>query len=324
MNTISSTIVMASLAGLATACLDPLTSDEAPAPASLLLPAGSLVPSGYLDDAVAQQIANNDGVESGVVPLLKGFSEGGPIRYWDFGESVDFATPIFILADKRGMETDAYVRLDHLPIIDSIPGDLNYSPFWAFFHVEVTDVYQGELITSVAAMEEAQELGLILAPVPEGRAKNCPLVAEDVTLQISTAEPRPPSQLYWRGQMLNYYDFGWTPELVSARVPELPMYTLRRVGEELLSEVVQGIDLTGDSDLSDTNNIFPKAVGSEGYSQLARVTEVVLPTAYQSIDSAMNDEVADFQSEPDIFNSLVTVTIDKTEVLRNLPQEPSQ
>jgi len=135
------------LALAVSACLGPQVSDEV-VTRGLILPASAVVPSIDDDPAEAAEIAANDGVD-GVVPLLSAFSAGAAVRYYDFGPTVDFAAPGYVLIRRVGETIEV---LPHPIVIGAIPGDAGYSPFLRHQLVEVTGAYRGEIFPSVASI----------------------------------------------------------------------------------------------------------------------------------------------------------------------------
>jgi hypothetical protein len=303
-------------------CLDPLVGDE-PGLRGLVLPAGSEVLSAHDDPTIERLIEDGDGVE-GVVPLIHGFAAGQPVVYWDFGPSPDVAAPLFMLVRE---EEGALVPVDHPTIIDEIPGDPDYSPFWAVLTVKVTDRYDGELLTSFAAVQEAEQLGLIEPPQLQPRAVNCPAVARDVTLEVGGgAEPvAPAAHFFWRGMTVDYYDFGPFAVEPGERPAASPRYVLRREGGEPLSEIVRGVDITGDGDRNDTNDVFPARADQDGFSPLCRTVSVAVAAATMSIDSSGDETMAAISRATDLFDpdavDGTVIAFDETEDLRNCPQQ---
>jgi hypothetical protein len=303
-------------------CLDAQVSDEPGLP-GLILPAGSAVPSAHDDSSIDRQIDDNDGVGE-VVPLISGFAGGEPVAYWDFGPAPEFAAPIFVLvAEDAGGEL---APIAHPTIIDAIPGDPAYSPYWTLLLLKVTAVYQGELLTSFAAVQEAEQLGLVEAPLLQEEAVNCPAVASGVTLELGGgAELPPPSAFYWQGMTVSYYDFGRFALERSAVVPADARYLLRREGSEPLSEVVRGVDMTGDGDATDTNDVFAHRAGQPDFSPLARTVDVAVAAATDSIDTSGDQTQAEIRAatqlfDPDAVEDTV-VGFTETDELRNLPQQ---
>lgn len=307
----------------AAGCLDPMVSDELGG-ALLVLPAGSEVPNAHDDPAIDKQIADFDGVDE-LVPLIGAFAGGAVTHYWDFGSTPEFAIPLFRLIRK---DAEGNVELiDHLPIIDAIPGDAGYSAFWAIFFVEVTDAYDGEVIPSFAAVEEAQRLGILKAPDAPTFSINCPVVARGVTLEVGGGNPPIEHNgiFFWQGQTVEYFDFGVMPLVNGTAAPEERIYVLRREGEEPLSEPLRGVDITGDGDIGDSNNIFSAVRSDPDYSPLARIVNVALDKNYSSIDTSQDESDAEITRSVQIFNPEpvpgVVVAYESTESLRNCPQQ---
>jgi hypothetical protein len=165
------------------------------------------------------------------------------------------------------------------------------------FEVKVTAAYAGQLLTSSTCLEEAERDGLVEAPKPLGMAVNYPIVAADVRLDTGSGTPLPAADVfYYEHHTVAYFDFG---ELAITRSVELtpsPRYVLRRNGEEPLSEPIRGVDMDGDGDVVDSNDILPAA----GTPLCQRVDVVVTPTT-ASIDTSRDDAVADLTSEPQLF-----------------------
>ncbi len=302
-------------------CLEPLV-DDAPGGSGEILPAGAEVPSAHDDPLINEQIAAADGVD-GVIPRISGFADGAPIHYWNFGPAPSFAAPLFVLARRDGEEL---VPIAHNTIIDSIPGEGGYSPYWAVLMVEVTDAYAGELLTSVAAVQEAERRGLVLPPVQQAFGVNCPVVAREVALDVGAGMPLPPpTRFYWRGHTINYYEFGPMPLVDRSGVTASPRYVLRREGGEPLSEVDRGVDMTGDGDTTDTNDIFVATAEASQRSPHCRRVDVVVRENVASIDTSGDETDAELRAATQLLNpapvAANVVSISPTEDDRNCPQQ---
>ncbi len=321
------TAFVTALAALTAAgCLDPRVSDEPGLP-GLILPAGSLVPSAHDDRTIDRQIGQNDGVD-GQIPLIHGFAAGEPIAAWDLGPAPEFAAPLFVLVrDAGGGEIEP---VDHPSIIEAIPGDAGYSPYWAVLEVKVTELYSGELLTSFAAVQEAERLGLVEAPVQKDEAVNGPVVARGVSLEVGGEAGllAPPSRFFWEGLSVDHYDFGPTAIEDRAVVPVRSRYVLHREGREPLSEVVRGVDITKDGDLNDTNDIFTDRAGQDDFSPLCRTVEVAIAQGTEAIDTFMDQSMSAIRAATDLFDpdavEGIVIGFQETDQLRNCPQQRTE
>lgn len=304
----------------AVGCLDPLTDDEL-GPSGFILPAGASVASAHDDPAIERQIDQNDGVGD-VVPLVHGFAGGGPVAFRDFGPAPDVAAPLFVLVREGAGGRE---RIDHPTIIDAIPGDPGYSPFWAVLEVPVTDAYGGELITSFAAVQEAERLGLVEAPRQTGAAVNCPVVGGGVTVEVGGGDAvRANARFFWQGRTVDYFDLGEMPLEAGSRVAEGLRYVIRRRGDEPLSEPVRRVDLTGDGDRDDSNDVLA-GTGQEGGSPLCRAVDVVVEAGTEAIDTFADQTMSAIRAETDLFDPEpiegVVVAYEETEDLRNCARQ---
>lgn len=325
-------------------CLDPQVDDDVPL-RGLVLPPGTDVESIYDDPEIAQQVADADGVDQ-LIPYRTGFTNGSPMRYWDFGPAPQNAAPIFALY--YGDLDGEWDFASDINIVDSIPGDPAYTPFWSIFLFKVTDTYQGEVIPSFAAIEEAIELGLLEAePLGLEAYSNCPIVHRDVRLEVGLDGDGDdadggrdgllaPIPVYYRGMKASYFDFARAP-IHGPRglddgidVPISPHFVLGRLGEPPLSEARRGVDITTDGDLRDTNDIFGDSLAESTYTPLRRSWLVTVPPAYNSIDTSQDDSVADFDDLADIFSDTdplvavpgnVVAFEDEGQPARNMPMQ---
>ncbi len=212
MITRASMIVAAASLGAGGCTLDPLVDDDA-AVSVHLLPPGSDVPSVSDDPELVYQILVHDGLDDGplaeaggVVAPKDGFAGGLPIRYWSFGTSPKIGAQLYVLVENTD---DGPQRIAlHPYLVDSMPGDAGYSPFRRIQHVYVTDLYDGELITTMRALSDAVELGLVWAPVTTTTWMNAPMVAPGTTLEVGRPEPEEPFEVYAGGYRVPMFVFG--------------------------------------------------------------------------------------------------------------------
>jgi hypothetical protein len=286
------------------ACLEPQVSDDVARP-DLVLPPGTTVPSLYDDPAVSDQI-DAHGVPPGTIVLRAAFSAGAPAAYWDLGPTTDVVAPIYFLVDP----TASGAPLPVPPVVDKIPGDPGYSPFWVVFNVPVTSKYGGQVFPSLDAITEGVRQGL-LQPPKRGRTGVHYAVASTQALLRSpaggTATIGPTAHFYYRGKHGLFFDFGLVP-LADDRVHAIPqnLYRLRREGGEPLSEPERGVDMDGDGDTDDTNDVLamPGAAPAVEVSSLCRVVSVTVAPTTASIDTTGSQTRSSIMSESDLFSSV--------------------
>lgn len=339
------------------ACVDPLSEDDVPPrdvifdwdPEEYERPTPREVEASShgwgVDPSIGTTIDDNDGIDDpdDVVRRLSGFSANSRIWYWDFGWSPTFAAPLWKLVNPFS-EGDEIVPIDHPLIWDVVPGDTAYSPYWQIYTVAVTDKYAGERIISKRGLDEAIRLGLVLPPQPTDTYANCPVVDEGVRMQVRPdsfpgweEEPCPGSEettciaphwAYYKGVRVFYFDTnGGLPLQHDEELEVADVYELRRESEALpLSEPVRGVDITGDEDALDTNDVFEATPCVEGYSPVHRTTEVFVAADYASIDTAADETEADVRQVSDLFSGTgvpraIVRGVEELEGLQNLAVE---
>jgi len=307
-------VKLAALLILCAGCLGPRVSDELEEEGAGILPAGSIVPSadGTPLDAT---ISMKDGL-AGTVPRRSVFAGGAPAHAWDLGNAPDFAMPVFVLVRETAPGT--YEELDHPPIADSIPGKPTYSPFASIFYVEVTDAYAGEILTSTYAVQEAVDRGLVAAPYVAKEGMHAPIVGSDVMLDTGAAPLAPATRMYWNGVAVRFYDFGEFELPDGVHVAAAPRYVLRRDGSEPLSEPIREIDMDGDGDTLDSNDVYDVSIDSPR----RRTINVAVPPSTASIDTSKDERVADLKDATQLFDPAPTSTVlafEATDEYRDLP-----
>jgi hypothetical protein len=189
--------------------LDPLVEDD-PAASVHVLPPGSEVPRIDDDPELVHQITVHDGLDDGdleeaggVVARETGWADGQEVHFWAFGNAPRTAALAYLLVDASGERIDG-----HPWVLDSIPGDPAYSPFRKLQHVVITDLYDGEVLPTVRALEDAVELGLVDEPVPTGRWVDAPVVPPGTTLDVGRDTPDAPIEAYAGGYRVDLFVFG--------------------------------------------------------------------------------------------------------------------
>ena len=271
-----------------------------------VLPAGAEVPWVDDDPVRAQLLYDADGVDR-YIPLRSGFAGGQSVHFWSFGPAPAATIPVWVFGHLGADES--FEGVDHPSLFDAIPGDPGYSPFWEMTLVPLTDAYDGEQITSVDALFDAIAGGLADKPVATGRYVNCPVVPRDAELDQGEGQAASkPATAYYRGQRVAYFTLPpvLAPDAPFDRYPIADLYQLRREGGEPLSEPLRSVDMTGDGDIDDTNDIFGADYGDADYTPLVRPVEVVVPFDYHSIDTTGDERNAEFRAPDDLFSGAGT------------------
>ena len=206
-------IAIAGATALGGCTLDPLVSDEA-GTSIHILPPGTAVPHVSSDLDLSRQIRINDGLSDsaleeagGVLALKSGWAAGAQVKYWDFGNAPAYGALLYVLVRKNADETVTPVA--HPWLAAALPGDPGYSPFWYVQYVPVTDLYQGEILSTIRAITDAVELGLIEEPYPAELYLDGPIVAAGTTLDMGTDQPTKATiQVLARGYMVDMFALG--------------------------------------------------------------------------------------------------------------------
>jgi hypothetical protein len=205
--------------------------DAAPNAPRFVLPAGASVPNVADSAELLSQIKIFDGLNDnalamagGVVTRSTGKAGGAPVMYWSFGavpiaDNYIVSAPVYLLANDDGAG-NLTPRTDHPWLLDSIPGDARYSAMRRIVYVPVTAAYDGELITSIDALNEAIELGLVGEPKPAGTWRNMPVIPPGTKLELGgAAAPMEATKVYGRGHVLDVLPMGYVQPLSSGRIP---------------------------------------------------------------------------------------------------------
>jgi hypothetical protein len=198
--------------------LDPRVPDDA-LTSTAILPAGSTVPSIGDNAELLAQIQLNDGLSDaalaasgGVVTRSTGKAAGAPVMYWNFGavpieSGFAVAAPAYVLAHDNGDGT--FTPLDTHPyLLDTICGDVRYSPIRRVIYVPVTSAYAGQLLPTMTALADARTLGLVGEAVPAGTWINLPVVLPGTKLEVSAGVTAPTKQVFARGYRVDVFELG--------------------------------------------------------------------------------------------------------------------
>ncbi len=314
----------AAAATVIAACVGPLSDDAVPKGQLRYLSVAD-VPS-----ASAAQLAQIDAHDNvgRVIERRSAFSGGQRVWYWDFGPAPARVLPLYALV-RMGDDGKPALIAEHPFVIDSIPGDSGYTPFWTVYFVPVTASWDGEAIASVADLQLAEATGLVETPFVAGLLSNCPVVHPDVRLVTRDSPEVPPAPVFYRGVQVSFYGMGFYTPAEDGNTPVSDVVQLRRLGGEPVDEGARGVDITGDADTNDSNNLFRLG---EGETPLWRVVKAAVPEDRSLVDDSQDEatsSIADFSIlfEERDWPELTPVAgqvlaLEPTEVLVNCPIEP--
>jgi hypothetical protein len=239
------------------------------------------------------------------VPYIKGFASDRALWYWRVPPpNDDFIVPLYVILDRDGVPIDR-------PIIDVLPGDAGYSPWWRVVMLTVTEAYAGERIYSREAVDLAVRLGLLEDPVVTDTVVTCPVVRSDVRVQVHPdGTSVVPTYAIYRNQRVSWVEFKSNISVPSTnrRMPLRPFFTFQRIDQAFrLSELDSGFDLDGDGQLNASNNIFEFDIGETGYTPLWYPILVRTVPDFVSIDTASTAADLEFTDDDDFVGPVYNV-----------------
>jgi hypothetical protein len=284
-------------------CLDPQVGDEID-PARIFGDPNLLAAQLPHVEDNAELVARVEQFPAGVV-YARAFANDRAIWYWRVPPPVsDFIVPFFVLVSADGVPLER-------PIIDVIPGDAGYSPWWRVVTVKVTDRYAGEHIWSREGIDLGVRLGLLEEPVPTDTVVTCPVVRRDVRVQVDSAGTSvEPTWAIYRNQRVSWVEFrsDITVPATERRMPIAPFYTFQRIDEpHTLVEVDAGFDLNGDGVINASNNIFQYDISEVGYTPLWYPILVRTVPDFVSIDTATTAADLEFTDDEDFVGPVYNV-----------------
>jgi hypothetical protein len=209
-------ITVAAGAGAAPGCrLDPLVGDQ-PGASANVLPSDAVIPSVSSNADLTNQIALNDGLSSTALMasgnlITRGTGiagDGAAVKYWGFGDVDRAPTPIYVFDKGDPMSPTFGLMPTHPPLVEVVPGDIDYEPVHTVFNVAFTDKYAGQKITTMGALSDAIDLQLVQAPVAIKVFVNWPIVRPGLQLEVGGAGPVPPTPVYARGYLVDSFPLG--------------------------------------------------------------------------------------------------------------------
>jgi hypothetical protein len=281
-------------------CLTTPTADSLYS--SYVLPWDAEIPELEADEAAAKKLALNASLGS-FIPLRTGYFNGKEVKYWDFGELPSIGLkPMYIFRyhDETGDAVDLVQDETHPNLIDAIPGDTAYTPLRQIYAVNLdVKTYRGERITSIRALEDAVDMGLVEPPVPSDYFTNCLVVPSSIQMQITEdGQTAGPEIAYYRGRIVKQFCVGELYSKVGAimltdnKFKPGSAYGIRRRNDaKLLDETMLDSDLNEDGDLLDTNTIFNDDVGTKTYSGIWNSFEVEVERTWKLGDAKQESDL---------------------------------
>ncbi|MEM9070192.1 MAG: hypothetical protein AAGE52_16915 [Myxococcota bacterium] len=270
------------------------------APADTVLPAGSALATP--DPELLAQIDEADGVPRSNA-LLSGFVHGEPVQYWSAGNAIAAPMEGYIPCRREGR---GCAPIDHPIVVDTLPGEPGYNAFITLWLAPITDAYDGEVFPSVSSFDTAERQGLIDTPIESFVAVNCPIVHPETEFE----DLGPLSTIHARGMALTCAHFGdgfgqlglgEVPLTSDDRVLIRNVYILQRDGsDEPLSEPLRSVDINGDGDANDSNNIFGVGFEDGDYTPLWQPVRTTVPSETVSIDS--DASAPEYSEDDDLFD----------------------
>ncbi len=254
---------------------------------------------------------------------LRAFAEGAPVWFWEVdGDNSNLIAPAYAIVDANGE------RLQQ-PIVDVLPGDPGYTPWWRIIEYRVTELWNQEVFTSRAAIDAGAREGILEGPFATVNILNAPVCDPNLTIDDGDTVTVRTSQIWFRGARAHWIAFNQslTLPVTERTMPVKPLYRLQRIDESLpLDEFRTGVDRNGDGILDASNNIFAVNFGSEGYTPLWNVVEIRTTADYRSFDSQPVPTTVDLSAESQFLvdGELILPALSMTEFPEQLVNCPIQ
>lgn len=198
--------------------LGPLVDDQ-PGASANILPGNADIPGVMKNPDLMNQIALNDSLTTATLMqnnniIVRGTgmatgaaSDAVTVRFWAFGAAKRAPTPIYVFG--TGDPMALFTPLDdHPPLVEVVPGDVGYEPIHTIFNVKVTGKYGHQKITTLAALSDAIDLGLVEAPVSIKVFVNWPVVRPGLRLEVAAGTSVAPTPVYAHGYVVDSFPLG--------------------------------------------------------------------------------------------------------------------
>jgi hypothetical protein len=273
----------------------PAACSYPPLPVANVLPKGTQIPSVALNSDLTKQIALNDGLDSGVLMVdsnvivrgTTGFTpDGTQVKYWAFGNAARAPAPIYVFGAGDPTSASFASLPDHPPLVETVPGDTDYEPIHAIFRVAVTDKYDGQKITTLAALSDAIDLQLVEAPVAIKVFVNWPIVRPGLKLEVGAGSSIAPTPVYAHGYAVDSFPLGGTRGMQPNPFGILPTSQVSFLRE------------AGRPDYDRTRPIFQASIPLSPAQTIPNYTPISLVV---NVDLAIGRNMTDIHRDSDLF-----------------------
>lgn len=223
------------------------------------------------------------------IPTVQGWYKNTSISYLDYGSSLNISQPILAFFQLSSPNTPVTGQRN---IIDTLPGQPGYTDFWRVFKVFVPGGY---VANSIRSFEEAVASGYMINAT--STIVNCPVVNPNATINGASAS----KTLGWyRDRDVSYFDQGSRSPNAGFVVQSAPIWAF--------------FYNTNGSPVAGQHNVIDVRPGDTGYSDLWRVTKVLVSPSYvaNTLESASAIMRAASGPSP-------TVTLQLTSMFVNCP-----
>jgi hypothetical protein len=222
------------------------------------------------------------------VAYLNGFADHQPVHYWNIdGPNATFIAPLWEITGPDG-------QIVGHPIVDAIPGDPGYTPWWRREIVRTTPSYNGERIWSRDAIDAGIQAGILQEPEEQAEVIDAAVLFRDVKIPVDFGQTVDPSWAWYRNRRVSWMEVSKTQSVpIGVReMPQYPVYVLQRIDQDHpIYEFFIGVDLNHDGDLDDTNNIFASNLDGPRYSMQWYLAIVHVVPSYPSFDNTRTGTV---------------------------------
>ena len=245
--------------------------------------------AGYLLGRPASPGPVDNLARTNTVPRVSGWYRGVDVTYLDYGPELNVSLPILVFFQAAAPDTPFAGQKN---IIDTIPGQPGYSDFWRVHKVLVPTGY---VANSIRSFEDAVKSGYTIQAT--NTIVNCPVVNPNARIQGSSQTP---TTGWYRGRDVFYFDHGTNSPGKGFLVQDAPIYAFFH---------------TNGSAVAGQRNVIDVRPGETGYSDLWRVTIVIVDTTYSANTlKAASDILA--------AANMGTLTVQATNTFVNCPVVP--